>query len=332
MHENRRVVAVAYDRLCAFEFGIAAELFGLARPELDVPWYEFRVVTADPTPIRSTGGLELHASTNLRHVRDAGLVVLPGWKDKDALPPAPLVRALRAAHDRGARIMSICSGVYVLAATGLLNGCDATTHWRYTDHLAAMYPAIAVKPDVLYVDNGQTLTSAGSAAGIDLGLHMIRRDYGAAIAAEVARRLVTPPFREGGQSQFIRRTNLGTTAASDPFSKAIDWAEMHLDHPHVVADLAARAHMSTRTFARRFTAEIGAAPLAWLLAQRLRRAQELLETTNSSLGDIATATGFATTETMRHHFRKSLGTSPSRYRAAFARSGETPAVADAANS
>jgi AraC family transcriptional regulator, transcriptional activator FtrA len=319
MHSNRRVVAVAYDQLCSFEFGIAAELFGLARPELDVPWYEFRVVAAASGPLRSTGGLELRASTNLRHVREAGLVVLPGWKDKDELPPAPLLRALRAAHDRGARIMSICSGVYVLAATGLLDGLDATTHWRYTDHLAAMYPNISVQPDVLYIDNGQTLTSAGSAAGIDLGLHVIRRDYGAAIATEVARRLVTPPFREGGQSQFIRRTNLRARPASDAFGDALVWAEHHLDHHLAVADLAARAHMSTRTFARKFATEIGTTPLAWLLTQRLRRAQELLETTSTPLAEIATTAGFATTETMRHHFRKSLDTSPTRYRASFAR-------------
>jgi AraC family transcriptional regulator, transcriptional activator FtrA len=319
MHSNRRVVAVAYDRLCSFEFGIAAELFGLARPELDVPWYEFRVVAAAGGPLRSTGGLELRASTNLRHVREAGLVVLPGWKDKDELPPAPLLQALRSAHDRGARIMSICSGVYVLAATGLMDGLDATTHWRYTDHLAAMYPKISVQPDVLYIDNGQTLTSAGSAAGIDLGLYVIRRDYGAAVAAEVARRLVTPPFREGGQSQFIRRTNLRARPTNDAFGDALVWAERHLDHQPAVADLATRAHMSTRTFARKFVTEIGTTPLAWLLTQRLRRAQELLETTSTPLAEIATMAGFATTETMRHHFRKSLDTSPTRYRASFAR-------------
>jgi AraC family transcriptional regulator, transcriptional activator FtrA len=318
VHVNRRVVAVAYDRLCAFEFGIAAELFGLARPELGVPWYEFRVVSAANGPIRTTGGIELRASTNLRHVRDAGLVVLPGWKDKDEVPPPALLRALRTAHDNGARIMSICSGAYVLAATGLLDGLQATTHWRYTEHFAAMYPNVSVQPDVLYVDNGQTLTSAGSAAGIDLGLHIIRRDYGSAVAAEVARRLVTPPFREGGQSQFIRRPQLSAPPTGDALGEALSWAAENLDRHITVADLATRAHMSSRTFARKFASEIGATPLAWLLTQRLRRAQELLETTATPLHNIATTAGFATVETMRHHFRKALGTSPTRYRASFA--------------
>jgi AraC family transcriptional regulator, transcriptional activator FtrA len=324
MHGNRRVVAVAYDRLCSFEFGIASELFGLARPELDVPWYEFRVVSVANGPIRTTGGIELRASTNLRHVREAGLVVLPGWSDKNEVPPTPLLRALRAAYANGARIMSICSGAYVLAATGLLDGLEATTHWRYTEHFASMYPNISVQPDVLYIDNGQLLTSAGSAAGIDLGLHVIRRDYGSAIAAEVARRLVTPPFREGGQSQFIRRSELSAPPSSDAFGDTLAWAAKHLDRHITVADLAARSHMSSRTFARNFTSEIGTTPLAWLLALRLRRAQELLETTSLALPNVATSAGFATVETMRHHFRKSLGTSPARYRASFASGVERP--------
>jgi AraC family transcriptional regulator, transcriptional activator FtrA len=311
-------VAVAYDGLCSFEFGIATELFGLARPELGVKWYEYRVVAASNEPIQMTGGLTVHASTDLRHVRRAGTIVLPGWKDKDVLPPPPLVAALRYAYARGARIVSICSGVYVLAATGLLDGFPATTHWRYADHLAAMYPAIHVQPNVLYVDNGQLLTSAGSAAGIDLGLHLIRRDYGSAVAAEVARRLVMHPQREGGQAQFIRHDRpVASSIANNRLGDAIDWAQHHLADVITVADLAERAHLSTRTFARRFLEEMGTSPLAWILAQRLHLAQELLETTSKPLDQVAAASGFASPETMRHHFRRELGTSPSRYRSLF---------------
>jgi AraC family transcriptional regulator, transcriptional activator FtrA len=319
---NRRVVAVIYDGLCLFEFGIAAELFGLERPELDVPWYQFKTVSVARGRVKALGGVGIESSRNLRLIREAGLIVLPGWRDKDELPPPELLRAIRSAHARGATIMSICSGAYVLAATGLLDGQTATTHWRYAEHLAAMYPELTVQPDVLYVDNGQTLTSAGSAAGIDLGLHVIRRDYGAAIAAEVARRLVMAPFREGDQAQFIRAAPLRNNADLDTsLTDTLTWAGQHLDRPISVSTLAQRAHMSERTFARRFASEIGTTPLAWLLTQRLRRAQELLETTPRSLAEIAHASGFGTVESMRHHFRQSLGTSPARYRSSFAARG-----------
>ena len=317
MLENRRVVALAYDGLCTFEFGIASELFGLARPELDTPWYEYRVVATTNGPIRAVGGLTIHASADLRHVRRAGTIVLPGWRDKNEAPPAALLAALRFAHAKGARIMSICSGVYVLAATGLLDGHPATTHWRYVEHLAQRYPAIQVRPNVLYVDNGQTMTSAGSAAGLDLGLHLIRRDHGAAIAAEVARRLVLPPQREGGQAQYIRH---GSTVAAIEDRRIADtatWIQSHFNEVITVGSLASRSHMSTRTFARRFLDETGTSPLAWVLTQRLHRAQVLLETTELPLTDVASAVGFASVETLRHHFRKDLNTSPSRYRSVF---------------
>ncbi len=318
MLENRRVVAVAYDGLCTFEFGIATELFGLARPELDVPWYQFRVVSAVKGPLRALGGITIQASSDLRHVRNAGTIVLPGWSDKDAEPPRDLLAAIRHAYTKGARIMSICSGVYVLAATGLLDGRIATTHWRYVAHLAERYPLIEVQPNVLFVDNGQLLTSAGSAAGLDLGLHLIRRDFGAAIAAEVARRLVIPPQREGGQAQFIRRALTIPESGDNRIANVAAWAQSNLHENITVADMASRSHMSTRTFARRFTEETGASPLAWVLSQRLQRAQVLLETTELSLGEIATTVGFGSLETMRHHFREELNVSPSRYRSSFA--------------
>jgi AraC family transcriptional regulator, transcriptional activator FtrA len=317
MLKNRRVVAVAYDGLCAFEFGIATELFGLARPEFGVPWYEYRVVAASSAPIRAIGGIGIRATADLRHVRAAGTIVLPGWKDKDEVPPAALLAAIRNAHEKGARVMSICSGVYVLAAAGLLDGLAATTHWRYAEHLADKYPMIDVQPNVLYVDNGSVLTSAGSAAGIDLGLHLIRRDYGATIAAEVARRLIVPPQREGGQAQYIRRSATMVGAEDKRLATTMSWVLSHLHEPLAVSDLAFRSHMSSRTFARRFLDENGVSPLAWILTQRVRLAQELLETTAKSIDEIATLTGFSTAETLRYHFRRELNTSPTRYRHTF---------------
>jgi AraC family transcriptional regulator, transcriptional activator FtrA len=323
MLENRKVVAVAYDGLCAFEFGIATELFGLDRPELGVPWYEYRAVAASREPMRALGGITISATHDLRYIRQAGTIVLPGWKSKDVEPPPELLRAIRTAHSKGARVMSICSGVYVLAATGLLDGQPATTHWRYVEHLAEKYPSIDVQPNVLYIDNGQTLTSAGSAAGIDLGLHLIRRDFGSTIAGEVARRLVVPPQREGGQAQFIRYPTPSTAvlesnaACEGAIASTKTWVLANLHRELTVSVMAKYAHMSTRTFARRFVGETGTTPLAWVLTQRLRYSQQLLETTAKSLDQIATASGFASLETMRHHFRHALGTSPSRYRSTF---------------
>jgi AraC family transcriptional regulator, transcriptional activator FtrA len=312
---NNRVVAVAYDGLCAFEFGVAAELFGLARPELAVRWYDFSVVSVDKGPLRMLGGLTLKAPTDLSVIERAGTVVLPGWRDADEPPPERLLDALRIAHRRGARIMSICSGVFIVAATGLLDGKAATTHWRYTDRLRDRFADIDVRPDVLYVDNGSILTSAGSAAGIDLGLHLIRRDHGAHIANQVARRLVTPPHRDGGQAQFI------TAAVSPPQSpslnETLDWIRHHLGDDITIDDMAHHAVMSARTFARRFRAEVGTPPHHWLTQQRVARAQELLETSDASIDHIATASGFGTAATLRHHFQRETLTSPSDYRSSF---------------
>jgi AraC family transcriptional regulator, transcriptional activator FtrA len=312
---NRSVVAVAYDGICTFELGVATELFGLARPEMDVQWYQFRVVSIDPGPLRAIGGLTMTASTNLRHVQQAGTIVLPGWRNPSELPSKRLLDAIRLAHHRGARIVSICSGVFVLAAAGLLDGKRATTHWRYTDQLTAMYPNIDVQPDVLYVDNGSTLTSAGSAAGIDLGLHLIRRDYGTAVAATVARRLVVPPHRDGDQAQFI--SNQVAESHVVTIAPVIEWVMQHLAEPLSVLDLARHATMSPRTFARRFREEVGVSPHAWLTGQRLSRARELLEATDLSMDDVAEQSGLMTAETLRHHFRRELKTTPTRYRSAF---------------
>ncbi len=313
--QNRSVVAVVYDGLCAFEFGVAAELFGLARPELDVDWYDFSVVSVDEGPLRTLGGATLTASTDLSAVERAGTVVLPGWRDPAEPPPEPLLGAIRSAHGRGARVMSICSGVFVLAATGLLDGRSATTHWRHVERLRVGYPRIRVEPGVLYVDNGSILTSAGSAAGIDAGLHLIRRDHGARVANAVARRLVVPPHRDGGQAQFIDRP-VGSDDAP-ALGAILQWALEHLHEPLTVESLAARSHMSTRTFARRFREATGTTPHRWLTRNRVLRAQELLETTRLGIDEIAALTGLGSAANLRHHFVRIARTTPSRYRAAF---------------
>ncbi len=312
---NRRVVAVVYDRLCTFEFGVATELFGLARPELDIDWYDFEVVSIDPGPIRTIGGATLSAPSDLTRVEGAGTVVLAGWRNPAEQPPAVLIDALINAHRNGARLMSICSGVFILAATGLLDGRCATTHWRYTDQLQAAYPKIDVQPNVLYTDNGQTLTSAGSAAGLDLGLHLIRRDHGAAIANQVARRLVVPPHRDGGQAQYIAAPIPPDSGPT--IGPTIAWALDHLHEPLTVADLADRANMTSRTFVRRFRDDTGTAPHRWLTHQRILRSQELLETTNLSIDAVARHCGFGSAATLRHHFARETQTTPSRYRSVF---------------
>src|SRR5882672_9282324 len=202
--DRRRVVALAYDRLATFEFGIVVEVFGLPRPEIKVPWYRFEVCALDRGPLRATGGVTIRAGAGLGALSRAGTIIIPGWRDPEERPPEALLTALRAAHARGARLVTICSGVFVLAAAGLLDGRRATTHWRYVERLRSLHPQIRVEPDVLYVDEGSILTSAGSAAGIDLCLHVVRRDYGAEIANQVARRLVMPPHRDGGQAQYVQ--------------------------------------------------------------------------------------------------------------------------------
>lgn len=306
---------MAYDGLCSFEFGVATELFGLARPELDIDWYEFEVVSIDEGPLRATGGVSLTAPTDLSRIETADLVVLPGWRDPSELPPEALVSAIQTAHGSGARIMSICSGVFVLAATGLLDGQRATTHWRYTAQLQDMYPSIDVEPDVLYVDNGTTLTSAGSAAGIDLGLHIIRGDFGAYVANQVARRFVVAPHRAGGQAQFITATVSDTGSGS--LAPTVEWAMQNLSQPLSVAKLARHAHMTPRTFARRFRNEIGSPPYSWLVHQRVALAQRLLETGHAPIDEVAQQSGFGTAMTLRHHFGRITTTTPTRYRTQF---------------
>jgi AraC family transcriptional activator FtrA len=317
MNDPQQTVAIAYDGLCLFEFGVATELFGLPRPELGIDWYTFRTISVDASPLTALGGVRFEADHDLDPLVDAGTIVIPGWKGPDVEPPPELLDALRSAHARGARIMTICSGVFVLAATGLLDGLEATTHWRYTDDLRARHPAITVVPDVLFVDNGQLLTSAGSAAGLDLGLHLIRRDHGADIANRVARRLVLPPQRDGGQAQFIARSIDERTAIETGIAQTLDWAVKRLAEPLEVADLAAHAAMSPRTFARRFAADTGTTPHRWLTRQRVIAAQTLLETTDKPIDRVATECGFGSAATLRRHFTAQVQTTPTAYRSRF---------------
>lgn len=312
---NRRVAALAYDRLCTFEFGIVVEIFALPRPELSVDWYRFSVCSLDPGPLRATGGLMVQPTAGLRGLQRAGTIVIPGWRDPEERPPEAWLRAVRAAHARGTRLVTICSGVFVLAAAGLLDGKRATTHWRYVDRLRALYPTIRVEPDVLYVDEGSILTSAGSAAGIDLCLHIVRRDYGAEVANQVARRLIVPPQREGGQSQYIPAPIRTDTRGG--LSRVLEWAQRQLHEPLSVNRLAQHAAMSPRTFARRFREETGTTPHNWLTHQRLLAAQRRLETTNESVDEIAEAVGLQTAATLRLHFRRALRTTPTAYRRRF---------------
>jgi AraC family transcriptional activator FtrA len=312
---NRRVVAVVYDRLCTFEFGIVVEIFALPRPELNVDWYQFGVCSLDPGPLQATGGVMVQPTAGLRALQHAGTIVIPGWRDADERPPDALLKAVRAAHARGARLVTICSGVFVLAAAGLLDGKRATTHWRYVGRLRELYPQVRVEPDVLYVDEGTILTSAGSAAGIDLCLHIIRCDYGAEIANQVARRLIVPPQRDGGQSQYIPAPVRAD--ANSGLSRVLEWAQRKLSEQLSVDTLARRAAMSPRTFARRFREETGTTPHQWLTHQRLLAAQRRLETTNESVDEIAEAVGLQTGATLRVHFRRALRITPTAYRRRF---------------
>jgi AraC family transcriptional regulator, transcriptional activator FtrA len=314
---NPLVVAVAYDGLCTFEFGCAVEVFGLLRPEMGPGWYRFAVAGAEPDPLRAAGGITVSVDGGLDLLAQAGTVVMPGWRGVEASVPEALCAALRTAHAGGARVLSLCSGAFVLAAAGLLEGRRATTHWRYFEALAASYPGLTLVPDVLYVDEGNVLTAAGSAAGLDLCLHLVRRDWGPQTANAVARRLVVPPHRDGGQAQCVERPVPRERAGGSRLARLLDRVRKALNEDWPVARLAAEAALSRRGLHRRFREATGVSPGTWLLAERLGRARELLESTVLTTEDVATVAGFGTAATMRHHFRRSLGTSPAAYRARF---------------
>ncbi|MFJ8832954.1 transcriptional regulator FtrA [Micromonospora aurantiaca] len=314
---NRATVSVlAYEGMSVFETGVVTEVFGLPRPEFDVPWYELTVCAETPGAVRLVGGATLHTGHGLDAFAAAGTLIVPGVADVHADPSPALTGALRAAHRRGARIVSICSGAFALAGAGLLDGRRATTHWRYADLLARRHPAVRVDPDVLYVDDGDILTGAGSAAGLDLCVHLVRRDHGPTIANAVARRLVVPPHREGGQAQFIEAP-VPSDPEDDRLAASMSWALANLNTPITVDRLARRAHMSARTYLRHFARATGTSPIRWLIDRRVQASLPLLETTTAPIEEVATTVGFETAVTFRHHFTAAMRTSPSAYRRAF---------------
>ncbi len=314
---NRATVAVlAYEGMSVFETGIVTEVFGLPRPEFDVPWYELTVCAETPGTVRLVGGATLHTDHGLDVFAGAGTLIVPGVADVHADPSPRLTAALRAAHRRGARIVSICSGAFALAGAGLLDGRRATTHWRYADLLARRHPAVRVDPDVLYVDDGDVLTGAGSAAGLDLCVHLVRRDHGPTIANAVARRLVVPPHRDGGQAQFIEAP-VPADPGDDRLAASMSWALANLTAEITVARLAGQAHMSPRTYLRHFARATGTTPIRWLIDRRVQASLPLLETTSAPIEEVAAAVGFETAVTFRHHFTAAMRTSPSAYRRAF---------------
>lgn len=312
---NPLVCVLVYDGLCVFEFSCAAEVFGLPRPELGPHWYRFESCAVGKRKVKSQYGLTIESDSALDRLASAGTVIVPGWRSPDDPVPRPVIDALREAHDGGARLLSICSGAFVLAATGLLDGKRATTHWRYADELRRRYPRVRVDPDVLYVDEGQILTSAGSAAGLDLCLHLVRRDFGPAIANQVARRLVIPPHRDGGQAQFVETPVNKRDSGS--LSALLDALRARIHEPFRITDLARMVAMSERTFLRRFQATTGMTPADWITRTRLDVARELLEHSTLSIEQIGTHVGFGTATTMRHHFRRKIGVSPAEYRRRF---------------
>ncbi|MER7790185.1 helix-turn-helix domain-containing protein [Streptomyces sp. NPDC097640] len=313
------VALAATDGMLHFELSLAYEVFGSDMTGTVDPWY--RVVVCGPGAVR-VGRFRLEPDHGLDQLPRADTVIVPGWADVDVDPPADLVDAVRAAHEAGARVASLCTGAFVLAAAGLLDGRRATTHWAHTEVLAARYPRVEVDPDVLYVDNGSVLTSAGKAAAMDLCLHLVRLDHGSSIANTVARRLVVPPHRDGGQAQFV--TTPVPAPDNHPLAELFPWVMERLDHPLTVEDLARRARMSSRNLGRHFRAVTGTTPLQWLLTQRIRHAQELLETTDDSVDAIAAATGMGTATTLRRHFNRTVGVPPDTYRRTFrSRTGPT---------
>lgn len=309
------VVALAYDGLCTFEFGVAVEVFGLPRPELGDSWYRFAVAAVDDGELRATGGVRVVADGGGELLAQADTLIVPGWRGADAEVPAALCAALRQAHRRGCRIVSICSGAFVLAAAGLLDGRRATTHWRYVEILRSRFPAIDVVEDALYVGDEQIMTSAGSAAGLDLCLHLVRSDYGLEAANCVARRLVIQPHRDGEQSQQVARP-VARSRESQRMGQLFDWLHQHLAEPHTLATLAARTGMSPRTLLRRFAQATGTTPARWLQEARLRRAADALTAGNLSVEQIAADCGFTTGGALRQQFRRRYGISPRQYRLA----------------
>jgi len=313
------VAAVVYDAVNPFELAVATEVFGFDRPELGVQWYRFLICAAESRPIRTSVNMYLTTPYSLQDLAEADTVIVPSSRPGIVPVSEELLEALREAYKRGARIISFCTGSFLLAAAGLLDGRRATTHWAWAAQLAERYPRVSVEPKGLYIDDGQILTSAGTAAAIDLSLHVVRQDYGADIAAAVARRMVVPPHRDGGQAQYIDTPLFPTSAAEEPFGKTLTWMVEHLQEKLTIKEMAGRAMMSPRSFARHFRTTLGITPYQWLLQQRIVLAQRLLETTDEPIERVATMAGLGSAASFRLHFQRQLNVSPHSYRKVFHR-------------
>ncbi|MGD9795350.1 MAG: GlxA family transcriptional regulator [Acidimicrobiia bacterium] len=316
------VVVLLFEPVSMFETSVACEVFGLDRTDMGVPRYGFSMCTPTPGPLATKDhGCVLHVEHGLRALSRADTIIVPGFSTGlDPVPPAA-AEGLRRAHARGARIVSFCSGSFVLAKSGLLDGRRAATHWMHAARMAEMFPEIEVDDSVLYVDDGSGIyTSAGTAAAIDLCLHLMRIDHGAEVANVVARRMVMPPHRDGGQAQYVQPP-VPDVPEGDPMAATMAWAVKHLDRDLTVEQLAARAKQSPRTFARRFRSATGTTPLQWLLRQRVLHAQRLLESTDLPVEIVAVHCGFGSAAAMRQHFSRITGTSPAAYRRTFSCTG-----------
>jgi transcriptional regulator GlxA family with amidase domain len=307
-----RVAILALDAAVPIDLAIPAQVFD----GRDGAPYRAELCAERAGPVPTTTGFDVVATAGLEALQRADTVVVPGFESPTMRPPQPVLDALVQAVDEGRRVVSICTGAFALAAAGVLDGRRATTHWRHAGDLAAMHPAVEVDPGVLYVDEGTVLTSAGVAAGIDLCLHLIRTDHGAELANRVARRIVVPAHRDGGQAQYIERPV--PTNAGDSLEPTRAWALEHLGDPLTVAGMARHACVSERTFSRRFLAETGTTPLQWLVRQRVLAARELLERTPAGIDDVAATCGFGSAANLRLHFRRVLSTTPTAYRRTFA--------------
>ena len=314
---DHRVVVVAYDDLHTFDYGITTEIFAQDRPSAASGWYGFQTAAADDGQLTAHGGMKVAVDGHLELLADAQTIVVPGWRLPKHVIPQPFVDALRQAHRNGARVVALCGGAYALAEAGLLNGRRATAHWEDIADFTTRYPDVRFEPKVLYVDEGDVMTSAGRAAGIDLCLHIVRRDYGPEAANEVARGMVAPPHRNGGQAQLVRRPVPPDDKAR--MAPLLDWVRASLGEDLSLARLSEKVAMSHRTFIRQFIQVVGVPPGEWILGERLAHACDLLETTGLGIDDIAFRCGLGTAANLRHHFRHRYGTTPTSHRAQFAR-------------
>ncbi|MER9253891.1 helix-turn-helix domain-containing protein [Mesorhizobium sp. M0598] len=320
------VAAIAFDGISPFHLSVPCLVFGADRTELGLPRFDFRVCAIEDGPIRTDAGLTISVPHGLSALDDADIVIVPSWKDLGSSPPAALIDALLGAHERGALIVGLCLGTFAVAATGLLSGRRAATHWAYADQLQELYPDILVEPEVLYIDNGDVVTSAGVAAGLDCCLHVVRARYGAEAALRLARQIVLSPHRQGGQAQFIERP-IARTGNADRFTQALEAVRKTLGEPHSLDNVAGLAGLTRRTFTRRFQKTIGTSFGDWLTDQRVQLAQRLLEATEKSMDTVAFEAGFGSATSLRQHFAARLRTSPAQYRREFSKSAQEERVA-----